>query len=87
MGFHPAAYLRRKQLGNIMLCVTGAEALYADMGHFNALSIRVGSRLKEHALLQVCDLTHAASHQALSHARKLTSACSLALGLLFIQAW
>lgn len=28
-------------LGNIMLCVTGAEALYADMGHFNALSIRI----------------------------------------------
>ena len=24
-----------------MLCVTGAEALYADMGHFNAQSIRV----------------------------------------------
>ena len=24
-----------------MLCVTGAEALYADMGHFNVLSIRV----------------------------------------------
>jgi len=30
-----------RNLGNIMLCVTGAEALYADMGHFNALSIRV----------------------------------------------
>lgn len=28
-------------LGNILLCVTGAEALYADMGHFNVRSIRV----------------------------------------------
>ena len=30
-----------RDLGNVMLCVTGAEALYADMGHFNVLSIRV----------------------------------------------
>lgn len=30
-----------KGLGNILLCVTGAEALFADMGHFNARSIRV----------------------------------------------
>jgi hypothetical protein len=30
-----------RNLGNVMLCVTGAEALYADMGHFNVLSIRV----------------------------------------------
>ncbi|KAL4425076.1 hypothetical protein ABPG77_010390 [Micractinium sp. CCAP 211/92] len=30
-----------KDLGSIMLAVTGAEALYADMGHFNANSIRV----------------------------------------------
>ncbi|KAL4425077.1 hypothetical protein ABPG77_010391 [Micractinium sp. CCAP 211/92] len=30
-----------KALGNVMLCVTGAEALYADMGHFNSLSIRL----------------------------------------------
>lgn len=28
-------------LGAILLCVTGAEALYADMGHFSARSIRV----------------------------------------------
>ena len=27
-------------LGGVFLCVTGAEALYADMGHFGALAIR-----------------------------------------------
>ena len=29
-------------LGGIFLCVTGAEALYADMGHFGKTPIRVG---------------------------------------------
>src|SRR5262249_51820692 len=28
-------------LGSVVLCVTGAEALYADMGHFGPLPIRV----------------------------------------------
>jgi KUP system potassium uptake protein len=28
-------------LGSVFLCVTGAEALYADMGHFGATPIRV----------------------------------------------
>src|ERR1700733_3235107 len=28
-------------LGAVVLCVTGAEALYADMGHFGAKSIRI----------------------------------------------
>jgi KUP system potassium uptake protein len=28
-------------LGGVFLCVTGAEALYADMGHFGALPIRL----------------------------------------------
>ena len=28
-------------LGGVFLCVTGAEALYADMGHFGARPIRV----------------------------------------------
>ncbi len=28
-------------LGGVFLCVTGAEALYADMGHFGARSIRL----------------------------------------------
>ena len=27
-------------LGSVFLCVTGAEALYADMGHFGARPIR-----------------------------------------------
>lgn len=29
-------------LGSVFLCATGAEALYADMGHFGAQPIRVG---------------------------------------------
>ena len=29
-------------LGGVFLCVTGAEALYADMGHFGARPIRLG---------------------------------------------
>ncbi|KAJ4757852.1 Potassium transporter [Rhynchospora pubera] len=29
-------------LGGIVLCVTGAEAMFADLGHFSKLSIRVG---------------------------------------------
>jgi KUP system potassium uptake protein len=29
-------------LGSVVLCVTGAEALYADMGHFGRRPIRVG---------------------------------------------
>jgi KUP system potassium uptake protein len=35
-------------LGGVFLCVTGAEALYADMGHFGAKPIRlVGGRVSE----------------------------------------
>ncbi len=29
-------------LGGVVLAVTGAEALYADRGHFGAKAIRVG---------------------------------------------
>jgi KUP system potassium uptake protein len=29
-------------MGAIVLCITGAEALYADMGHFGARPIRIG---------------------------------------------
>ncbi|XP_058092853.1 potassium transporter 4 isoform X1 [Magnolia sinica] len=28
-------------LGGILLCITGTEAMFADLGHFNALSIRL----------------------------------------------
>ena len=31
-----------KQLGAVMLCVTGGEALYADLGHFGRPGIRLG---------------------------------------------
>jgi KUP system potassium uptake protein len=31
-----------KQLGSVMLCVTGAEALYADLGHFGRPGITLG---------------------------------------------
>ena len=34
-----------------MLAVTGAEALYADMGHFNAKSIRVRACLLAHEIV------------------------------------
>lgn len=29
-------------LGGVMLCITGAEAMYADLGHFNRKSISLG---------------------------------------------
>ncbi len=35
---HPAALL--PILGAVMLCITGGEAIYADMGHFGAQAIR-----------------------------------------------
>ena len=28
-------------LGGVVLCVTGAEAMYADLGHFTRISIQV----------------------------------------------
>jgi hypothetical protein len=34
-----------RQLGAVLLCVTGTEALYADMGHFSAAAIRASSCL------------------------------------------
>jgi len=43
---HGIEFLRREQLaafgvlGAVVLCVTGAEALYADMGHFGRTAIR-----------------------------------------------
>ena len=35
---HPSAFL---VLGSVVLCITGAEALYADMGHFGRTPIRL----------------------------------------------
>jgi KUP system potassium uptake protein len=32
-------------LGGILLCVTGSEAMFADLGHFNQLSIQVNKCL------------------------------------------
>ncbi|XVE98986.1 hypothetical protein REPUB_Repub03eG0157000 [Reevesia pubescens] len=29
-------------LGGIVLCITGAEAMFADLGHFSQLSVRIG---------------------------------------------
>lgn len=31
-------------LGGVLLCVTGVEAMYADLGHFTRVSIQVGSK-------------------------------------------
>jgi len=30
-----------RSLGGIVLCITGAEAMFADLGHFSQLSIRI----------------------------------------------
>ena len=38
---HPIQALAFVVLGAVVLCVTGAEALYADMGHFGAHPIRM----------------------------------------------
>jgi KUP system potassium uptake protein len=35
------AHVAWKRLGPLMLCITGAEALYADLGHFNARAVQV----------------------------------------------
>ncbi|MEO3959926.1 KUP/HAK/KT family potassium transporter, partial [Chromobacterium piscinae] len=45
--WHGIAYFQRNgfagfvSLGAVVLCLTGAEALYADMGHFGARPIRL----------------------------------------------
>lgn len=39
---HANLYGALLTLGAVMLCVTGGEAMYADMGHFGALPIRLG---------------------------------------------
>ena len=38
MGEHP--FIAFVALGAVVLCITGAEALYADMGHFGRPPIR-----------------------------------------------
>ena len=35
-------------LGGVVLCVTGAEAMYADLGHFTRISIQVDKPYKPH---------------------------------------
>jgi KUP system potassium uptake protein len=40
--FAHAPWKAFKLLGSVVLCVTGGEALYADMGHFGRRPIRVG---------------------------------------------
>lgn len=32
-----------KSLGGVLLCATGVEALFADLGHFNRQSVQVGA--------------------------------------------
>ena len=31
-----------QMLGGILLCITGTEAMFADLGHFNVPAIQVG---------------------------------------------
>ncbi|MEW5312655.1 MAG: hypothetical protein WDW38_004272 [Sanguina aurantia] len=40
-------------LGGVMLCITGAEAMFADLGHFNAISIRLSFCLMVYPTLVV----------------------------------
>lgn len=44
-------------LGGVLLSMTGTEAMYADLGHFTAASIRVGI-LYMHYCLFVCIYAH-----------------------------
>jgi KUP system potassium uptake protein len=39
---HANLYTALLILGAVMLCVTGGEAMYADLGHFGTLPIRIG---------------------------------------------
>ncbi len=39
---HTSFYSALLILGAIMLCITGGEAMYADLGHFGTLPIRIG---------------------------------------------
>lgn len=40
-------------LAGVMLCITGAEAMYADLGHFNARAVVVSRAGIAHQLLVV----------------------------------
>ena len=44
-----------RMLGGILLCVTGTEALFADLGHFNVTAIQVGDERLDQIL--VCSVT------------------------------
>ena len=50
-GFHAV-----RALGSVVLAVTGGEALYADMGHFGAKSIRAGWMVLVYPALILCYL-------------------------------
>jgi K+ potassium transporter len=58
-------------LGGVFLCVTGAEALYADMGHFGATPIRVAwsvmRALRIHGAAEHSAPTRAASGARMYH--------------------
>ena len=40
-----------RMLGGILLCVTGTEALFADLGHFNVTAIQVEDERLDQSLL------------------------------------
>ena len=42
-----------RMLGGVMLCITGTEALFADLGHFSIPSIRVRLGVRVPAELNV----------------------------------
>jgi len=66
-------------LGGVFLCATGAEALYADMGHFGPQPIRLGwyglvlPTLVLNYAGQTAELVH--RFQSSNHIRQLDRAC------------
>ncbi|KAG2483114.1 hypothetical protein HYH03_018004 [Edaphochlamys debaryana] len=51
---------RMRSLGSVMLCVTGAEALFADLGHFSRGSITAASTLLAYPCLVITYLGQSA---------------------------
>ena len=52
-------------LGGVTLCITGAEAMFADLGHFSRASVNVSSL----PVLGRCKLAACSTDRLYSHAR------------------
>ena len=68
-------------LGGVMLCITGAEALFADLGHFSipSIGVRQGKRgpllVLHHGILAIM-------HHAKTYSPTIVISVSLRLGLM-----